>query len=168
MADNYLENKMEEYRHGQQRPTVKSAVRRAGVLAPGLHLNFPPLWIVLLAGTATEATPFLSAMREAGLSVALCCRNGGKNASVLAQKFGARLYPDSSSPDQILADLVKNGNDPLWILNLRHDTHCRRSISPTQAAADIPAAVVAREFLFLIHPEHEALLEAQTLFTVCR
>lgn len=168
MADNYLENKMEEYRHGLRRPAVKSAARRAGVLAPGLHIQFPPVWIVILADTATEAAPFLSAMREAGLSVALCCRNGGKDASALAQRLGARLYRDTCATNHILADLAKNGNDPLWILKLRPDTHCRRSIVPAPATAGLPPAVIARELLFLIHPEHEALLDAQTLFTVCR
>ena len=168
MADNYLENKMEEYRHGLRKPAVKSAARRAGVLSPGLHIQFPPVWIVLLADTATEAAPFLSVMREAGLSVALCCRNGGKDATALAQRLGARLYPDTCATDHILADLAKNGNDPLWILKLRPDTHCRRSISPTPAAADISPTVLAREFLFLIHPEHDALLNAQSMFDVSR
>lgn len=166
MADNYLENKMEEHRRSLHRPAVKSGARRAGVLTPGLHLNFPPLWVTLLADTATEAAPFVSAMREAGISVALCCRNGGKNASVLAQKFGVRHYPDNCGTEQLITDLARNGNTPLWILNLRTGASVPHSISLTPAATDIEPAILAREFLFLIHPEHKTLLEAQSLFAV--
>jgi len=81
MADNYLENKMEEHRRGLSRPATKSPTRRAGVLAPGLHLLFPPMWIVLTADTAEDAAPYLAAMRSAGINVALCCSDGGKATS---------------------------------------------------------------------------------------
>lgn len=166
MADNYLENKMEEHRRGQTRPSAKSAVRRAGVLSPGLHLTFPPMWAAIIADTAAEAQPYVSTLRNAGISVALCCRNGGKEASVLAQRLGARLYPDSSETENILADLSANGHTPSWAINLRATPCSYRSISPTETSRDIPADILARELLFMLHPEHENLLKAQSLFDI--
>lgn len=163
MADNYLENKMEEHRRSQARPAAKSAVRRAGVLAPGLHLYYPPMWILLLSRTAAEAAPYAEALRGAGLSVALCCREGGREAAVLAQKYGARLYPDTCDTGRMLADLEKNGNRPSRIIDLGTDCGCA-AICPSAAAEATPSAILARELLFLLHPEHEKLLESQTLF----
>jgi len=166
MADNYLENKMEEHRRGTIRPAVKSASKRAGVLAPGLHLQYPPMWIAILAYTAAEVEPFVTVLRSAGISVALCCREGGREAVTLAQKFGARLYPDRCPIESLLADLAKNGSNPYIIVNLRSDSNIPGAIFVPALSSDIPASVLARELLFLIHPTHENLLKAQTLFEI--
>lgn len=165
MADNYLENKMEEHRHSSGRQAVKRVFRRAGVLSPGLHLEYPPMWVAILADTAPAAEPYVATLRGAGISVALCCCNGGREASVLAQKFGARLYPDSCETDSLISDLAKNGNNPTWIIDLCNNCG-HKSISLSSNAEPIPAAILARELLFLIHPEHEKLLKSQTLFNI--
>ena len=168
MADNYLENKMEEHRRGLSRPATKSPTRRAGVLAPGLHLLFPPLWIVLTADTAEDAAPYLTAMRSAGINVALCCSDGGKATSALAQKMGARLYPASCETEHIISELAANGHTPSWTVCLRTTLSNSRTISPAETSKGIPAQILARELLFMLHPEHESLLEAQNLFDIRR
>jgi len=164
MADNYLERKMDDYRNGRMKSAARGgAAARAGTLTPGLHISFPPMKVAVFASDAVQAQPFVAALRGAGITVALCCRDGGRQAVVLSQQFGLRLYPDGCASDRLLADFSRIGGAPTHVVDLCGVVTGRRLV-PSPAAAKTDPAVLARELLFIIHPEHEALLTNQTLF----
>lgn len=166
MADNYLERKMEEHRSGKATSHTTTPLRSSS-LQPGLHLLYPAMKIAVFAYSAPQAQPYVEALRAAGLNVALCCSAGGKEATALAQKTGARLYPDSCTYERLLADFSRIGAAPEYIIDL---CNCApsdsRRIRLSGHADKTAPEVLARELLFLIHPDHKQLLSLQSLFTV--
>ena len=167
MADNYLEKRMEEHRAGRDRVAVRSTASRAGCLQPGIHLQYPPMRVVVFAANAAEASPFVETLRGAGLSVALCCTYGGKAAVEMSQRHGARLYPDGSAPEGVVADFCRIGNLPMWVVDLCGAVEVGKSriLLSEQAKTEAPG-VLARMLLFMIHPEHGSLLANQSIFEV--
>lgn len=166
MADNYLERKMEEHRSGKATSHTITPLRSSS-LHPGLHLLYPAMKVAVFAHNAPQAQPYVEALRTAGLNVALCCSAGGKEATALAQRTGARLYPDSCAYERLLADFGRIGAAPEYIVDLCDCTPSdSRRIRLSGHADKTAPEVLARELLFLIHPDHKQLLNLQALFTV--
>ncbi len=92
MADNYLENKMEEHRRGgtarHYRPQLTPTGNRPGVLS----VKFPPRRVFVSGGASGIGKAIVKAFVNAGCRVAFCdidIKNGNKTA----QATGARFYP---------------------------------------------------------------------------
>lgn len=168
MADNYLERKMEDYRNGRLATGPRrTEAARAGISDPGLKLKFPKMYVAVLAANAVTSEPFIAALRHAGISVALSCVSGGKAAAIMAQKYGTRLYPEGCEADRMIGDLNKNRIVPDFIIDLRAESgSVPGSIYLSSAARSVPSDILARQLLFLIHPDNVALLGNQTLFYI--
>lgn len=152
---------MEEHRKG----TPAARKIRTGTPVPGLHLRYPDMWIVLIADNATDAEAFLAAFRSAGINVALSLVSGGREGTAIAQKYGARQYPDGSDMSRILADLSSHRSSPAYIIDLR-SVPSAGTISLSEKAKSNPKGILARELLFMLHPDHVNLLSAQDMFIV--
>lgn len=166
MADNYLESRMEAYRAGKLSARRQSSVRRAGTLSPGLHLTYPAMVILLLADDAANAEPYLEVFRHAGLSVCLQCRQGGAEAVGLAQRYGARLYPEDAEVPHMLDDICRTYKKEVSHIVCPGSFKTDGAISPAEAAKNTEPRSLARQLLFLLHPYNEILLHNQSLFHV--
>ncbi|MDE6494707.1 MAG: SDR family oxidoreductase [Duncaniella sp.] len=120
MADNYLENKMEEYRAGKlgrrsPRPVV-SPQRREGELV----VKYPRLRVYVTGGADGIGREIVKSFREIDCRVAFCDINT-KAGTALAQDCGARFYPldvsDSAALERSLADVAGAWGDIDVIVN---------------------------------------------------
>ena len=92
MADNYLENKMEEYRAGKlgrrsHRP-LGAPSRREGELV----VKYPRLRAYVTGGAGGIGREIVKAFREIDCRVAFCDTNR-KEGTAFSQECGARFYP---------------------------------------------------------------------------
>lgn len=111
MADNYLENKMEEHRRGgparHYRPQITPTGNRPGVLT----IKFPPRRVFVTGGASGIGKAVVTAFMNAGCRVAFCDIDQ-KNGSLTAQATGARFYPaDVADPEVLQACLKKVAAD---------------------------------------------------------
>lgn len=166
MADNYLESRMEAYHSGKLASARSASRRPSGSLAPGLHLVFPSSLVLVLADEALDAVPFLQVFRSAGFNVGFSCTNGGLQAVKAAQRFGVRYYPDSSALMAIVQDICRTyKKDVDQVLDLR-SSPAAGAIFPTEAAKAVEPQLLARQLLFLLHPDNAPLFAHQTLFAL--
>lgn len=162
MADNYLENRMEEYRSG--RLASKSRTTTA-MRSPKRHdtltLHYPPMTVAVIAA---ELSPVISETIQAftgvGCRVAFTAANN-KEGNALAQRSGARFYPSTFTHDAIIADLTARwGAEPdlsvIFTVTTCHGTH--RSINAVKwLTAPVAADITARHILYLAHPDNAFL-----------
>lgn len=171
MADNYLENRMEEYRSG--RLAVKSrstAAMRRPHAGDELVLRFPPMRVVVIAGGLGE-TEAATVRAFAGV----CCRvaftavGSPRECAELAQRMGARYYPGTSyTPGAVVSDVAGRWGGIDVIVDFLTDLHAGVEagiagplIIRVHSLGISPAASpssVARYILFLSHPDNAGLL----------
>lgn len=111
MADNYLENKMEEHRRRQSQSSGASAARRSGATTPDglegrLVVNYPVgLRVFVTGGASGIGRAIVKAFRSIGARVDFADIDRTRGTQ-LAQASGARFMPvDVSHPEQIIAAL---------------------------------------------------------------
>ncbi|MDE6156680.1 MAG: hypothetical protein K2L75_03875 [Muribaculaceae bacterium] len=98
MADNYLENKMEEHRRAMSAPRRKTAVaaNRKG-LAEVLGWNEPSILLRLDTATHAPLAAFVAILRQASCRVSFICTDNTEG-SKLAQSTGAMYIPYDDIP----------------------------------------------------------------------
>lgn len=174
MADNYLENRMEEYRSGRLavRSRTTSAMRSPR-RADTLVLRYGPMPVVILA---EELLPVVAetvgAFTSVGCHVAFTAA-GSKEGNAIAQRTGARYYPVMFAPDAILSDFTaRRGALPAVIVTFLPGAFTV-SASPVESAeaspriidatswlaATVAPANIARHLLYLAHPDNAWLLD---------
>lgn len=90
MADNYLENKMEEHRRGAAAPVRRYSP--TGQLRGTLTLKFP-VRRVMVAGNSTPLhAAAVEALSSAGCQTAFCDTDAGRGTE-LARRTASRFYP---------------------------------------------------------------------------
>lgn len=142
MADNYLGNKMDDYRAGRLRSGAPRRVtpsgRKPGALSLPVRLDFP-LWIpqgaLLPAGLS-----LIEDLVNAGLKVAYRAERSAEGAAP-ALRLGARHYPPEA--DAPAADSVAEIADDSIIID---SGRVRIDFSPADARS---AAALAATFLSL-------------------
>lgn len=176
MADNYLERRMEEYRSGRlasksrTTPSMRSPRKNNELV-----LRYEPM---VTAMVADEVTPLFSATVAAFTAVG--CRvaftaGDVKSSTELAQRTGARYYPPSVTPSDMMADVasrwgevevavVFGGDTPLAELSLSEgvrviDAASLETSIPSCMLTDIPPSRLARHILYLAHPDNAFLLD---------
>ncbi len=108
MADNYLENKMDEYRRG-----VNSAPRRVitpqGTRPGHLDFTFPPRRVLVVGASLAEARHVMKQFAATGCKVAFCDVKGEWGAD-FARRNALRFYPvddySTSALAKVLDDIV--------------------------------------------------------------
>ena len=120
MADNYLENKYEEFK--AQQLARKSAARKVVYRTHPdcIEVNFPPRRVFVTGGANGIGRAIVAAFRKANCQVAFCDIDS-KAGNATAQQLGARFYPldvtDTSALEQCLADIVALWGDVDVIIN---------------------------------------------------
>lgn len=106
MADNYLENKMEEYRSG------KLSGRHRKLSSPQIRHSpsYPELKVFVAAEKADLRKAIVTEFRNAGCKVAFCDTDL-KASAAFAQHNGSRFYPASdeemSNPGHFIQNAAK-------------------------------------------------------------
>lgn len=171
MADNYLENRMEEYRSGRlaarsrTTPSMRSPRKNNGLV-----LSYGPMVTVMVAD---EVTPLLDA--AVATFTAVGCRvaftaGDAKRGTELAQRTGARYYPSSVAPSSMTADVAARwgevevavtfgASSTLLPAGARVIDAAKLESSLTNDSETAPpAARIARHILYLAHPDNTFLL----------
>ena len=118
MADNYLENKMEEYRAGKLSPrrTVITSSRPKNMFP----LTFPPMRVLVTGGACGIGRGIVEIFREIGAQVAFCDIKKAEGTA-LAQRIGARFYPldvtDESNLTKCVLDIFSHWGDIDVVVN---------------------------------------------------
>lgn len=120
MADNYLENRMEEYRAGKLAPKTRRVVH---VQSEGdMVLNFPELNALIIGGNHALISETVKHFRAVGARVALC-HSDKKSYNTLAQNYGCRYYPFDENNEgcrmKVLDDLDERWGGLDTIIDLR-------------------------------------------------
>lgn len=171
MADNYLENRMEEYRSGRLAARSRStSAMRAPRRADALTLHYSPMPVVILADSLTSVVAeTVCAFTAVGCRVAFTASDA-KEGNAVAQRAGARYYPASFSPEAILSDFSTHcGRHPEVIvtflpspLSIALDADTRLINAPRhlpQATSSSDFSHFARHLLYLAHPDNAFLLD---------
>lgn len=113
MADNYLENKMDEYR---RRRFVSSSVRRTpkGTRVGEINVKFPPRRVFVTGGANGLGRVIVKAFADVGCRVAFCDIDK-RNGALTAQSTGSRFYPvdvtDADALHDCMMDVFNNWGD---------------------------------------------------------
>lgn len=91
MADNYLENKMEEHRRVAAAPK-RHLSTTAGVRPGEVCLKIAPLRVLVTDGEAEASVAIVRRLRSAGCRVAFVTEDANKGRR-LSQETGSRYYP---------------------------------------------------------------------------
>lgn len=119
MADNYLENKMEEYRSGKNRKTV---IRRtpSGAKPGTINVKFPPRRVFVTGGAGGIGRAIVEAFRQADCRVAFCDIDA-KAGAATAQATGAQFYPvdvtDADTLDACVQRIIDSWGDLDVVVN---------------------------------------------------
>lgn len=119
MADNYLENKMEEYRSGKlQKRSVKYTPTKT---KPGtIIVKFPPRRVFVTGGASGIGRAIVEAFRKADCKVAFCDINN-KAGNATAQATGAQFHPvdvtDASALETCVSRIINSWGDIDVIVN---------------------------------------------------
>lgn len=163
MADNYLENRMEEYRSGRLASRSRTTPSmRAPKHDNALVLRYPPMCIAVISDSPTTlAEAVVRAFTSVGCKVAFSA-NDIKWGNQLAQRSGARFYPATVSTEDMIADTVSRWDKIDRIITLAQvvtDSYPCPVINATcYASSSIDPTVLARYILFLSHPDNTPLL----------
>lgn len=104
MADNYLENKMDEYRRGTAAKTVKWHLSPSGTRPGTVSLKIEPLRVLVTDVSDDYGAAIVRQLRDAGCRVAFVC-DDDKSGRALSQSTGSRYYPASLGGSAV-ADLT--------------------------------------------------------------
>lgn len=175
MADNYLEKRMEEYRSGRLASVSRTTPSmRSPRKNNQLSLSYDPMVVVIKGGTAgDELAETLSAFTSVGCRVAFTACDP-KACTSLAQRYGARYYPEGYDFGSMLADVTSRWGDPAVLVAFTgEENECNSadgclpglpsSVRILDASAFIgraPASVIARHLLYLAHPSNAFLLDS--------
>lgn len=150
MADNYLENKMEEHRRMMAgRPNVS---RRP---APGGALKFEPRRIVVAVTDPALREAVVKVMRQAGHHVSFADADS-RRGNLLAQATGARCYPmdasDRDTVEKMMTDVERKCGKPDFLITdyaTAGVESCRMIIitdsAPANNAGDAAGIIMASE-----------------------
>lgn len=164
MADNYLENRMEEYRSGRLASKSRTTTAMRSPKRPDtLTLHYPPMTVAVIAA---ELTPVVAetirAFTGVGCRVAFTVTDS-KEGNTLAQQSGARFYPSTFTHDAIIADLTARwGSEPDLSVTFTGATcsGTHRSIDATGwLTSPAPAGITARHIIYLAHPDNAFLTD---------
>ncbi|MCM1051417.1 MAG: hypothetical protein NC349_05595 [Paenibacillus sp.] len=175
MADNYLEKRMEEYRSGRLASTSRSTPSmRSPRKNNQLSLSYDPMVVVIIGITpGEELAETIMAFTSVGCRVAFTSGNP-KASTALAQRSGARYYPEGYAWDAMLADITSRWGEPAIFIAFTSDADdgtsvavsCRslppstRIINASALTGRAPARVIARHLLYLAHPSNAFLLDS--------
>ena len=90
MADNYLENKMEEHRRNASAKKYRPRLTPTGQKAGHLYIKYPPKRVFVSGGASGIRKAIVKAFCNAGCQVAFCDIDA-KNGNLTAQETGARF-----------------------------------------------------------------------------
>lgn len=165
MADNYLENRMEEYRSGRLATRSRTTMSmRSPRRADTLTLRYTPMPVMIIAGSLTPVVAeTVAAFTAVGCRVAFTCTDA-KEGNALAQRTGARYYPASFTPQGIADDIAGRWGAPEVTVTFDGisvpgvdgtPAAAMRIIDATRyATASAPARNIARHILYLAHPDN--------------
>lgn len=180
MADNYLENRMEEYRSGRLavRSRTSSAMRMPH-RSDTLTLHYAPMPVVIIADDINPVVAeTVGAFTSVGCRVAFTAGDA-KEGNAMAQHTGARYYPSSFTTERILSDFTAHCNAHLEVIvsflpasltSPAIDTHVTRLIdasslfatlscsSQSQPPSSVAPSILARHILYLAHPDNAFLI----------
>lgn len=165
MADNYLENRMEAYRSGRlSRQSHSTPAMRRPPRPDSLTLVYPEFAVAVCApGFSPLLCEVVAAFRSVGSQVSFCSPQESDEATLYAQRIGARYYPAAGhTRESMLADLDARHTVPACVIDLS-DTSAVFSL-PGQSGVPVPfqpsatSQAVARLLLFLAHPSNTNLL----------
>ena len=105
MADNYLENKMEEYRSGKTR-SYRPKLTPSGAKAGTLNVKFPARRVYVTGGASGIGREIVRQFRDAGCKVAFCDIDRVSGAAT-AQATGAQFHPVDVADAQALETSLK-------------------------------------------------------------
>lgn len=118
MADNYLENKMEEYRSGKL--TARRVIASSPRPKNAFPLTFPPLRVLVTGGACGIGRSIVEIFRTIGSQVAFCDIKKAEGTEV-AQRTGARFYPldvtDENSLTRCVLDIFNRWGDVDVVVN---------------------------------------------------
>ncbi|MCM1021901.1 MAG: SDR family oxidoreductase [Muribaculum sp.] len=107
MADNYLENKMEEYRRGTYRKHYQPRLSPNGQKAGTISFKFPQRRVFVTGGANGIGKAVVTEFRNANCNVAFCDIDT-KNGNITAQATGAQFYHvDITNPEALESCLKK-------------------------------------------------------------
>ncbi len=137
MADNYLENKMEEHRRTMMAGR-RNSVRRT--IQTGA-LKFDPQGIVVAVADAATREAVVRVMRQAGHHVSFADADA-RRGNQLAQATGARCYPsdptDFTKVEAMMADVDAKCGKPDFLITdapMAVSAQCRKILITTPASA---------------------------------
>jgi len=110
MADNYLENKMEEHRRTGGGPAIR---RLRSTYRPGPHelvLDFPELRVLVIDGDEGRGREIVAAYRSIGALVDFTGIDRHAGAAT-AQATGARFLPVTGDDDSLLSMVHRSVTD---------------------------------------------------------
>lgn len=122
MADNYLENRMEEYRAGRLAPKARIVRSSKSPDKNELRLKYPPLNVAVFGGAFPFVEEIVKGFRSVDCSVAVCHADS-KCCSLLAQKSGCRYYPfdptNQEEAERVIDDIVGHWGAVDVVIDLR-------------------------------------------------
>ncbi len=122
MADNYLENRMEEYRARRLAPKARIVRSSKSPDKNELRLKYPPLNVAVFGGAFPFVEEVVRCFRSVDCSVAVC-HTDSKRCSVLAQKSGCRYYPfnpaNQDEVEGVIDDIVEHWGAVDVVIDLR-------------------------------------------------
>ncbi|MDE7396895.1 MAG: SDR family oxidoreductase [Muribaculum sp.] len=120
MADNYLENKMEEYRRRQGANSTMSR-KVSPTLRPGeIRMKFPPRRVFVTGGANGIGRAVVKAFADAGCKVAFCDIDR-RQGPLTAQSTGSKFYPvdvtDTEALHQCMLSIFRDWGDIDILIN---------------------------------------------------
>lgn len=160
MADNYLENRMADYRAGRLAPQHSRAVARH-VPDDALVLRYPSLSVAVCAPRCTPLVEYtVGAFRSVGARVALLCPDA-QPCTALAQRSGARYYPGNIIPQRAGRDILERWGKLDMTVSFDAapvpDAPIRLSVDGLN---ELNPQSVARLILYASHPDNLPMLTA--------
>lgn len=169
MADNYLENRMEEYRSGRLASRSRTSVSmRAPRKNNQLTLTYPPMSVIVFALELDDfVAATVAALAGVGCKVAFTAQDA-KESNLLAQRTGSRYYPGDKTVDYIIDDVTKRWTAPDVVVSFVPLMDLSGKLPVSTRIIDVPSLginddttapeAVARHVLYLSHPDNAFLI----------
>lgn len=170
MADNFLENRMDEYRSGRlARKSRTTTAMRSPHRPDSLVIRFDGMAVLILAGEIDElVSATVRKFADVGCRVAFTAddRAGGNS---LSQATGARYYPAQYGYEMMVSDMRERWrSDVDVVVDFVGSQNIHRSQSGGNprviearkwSGKGVMPEIIARHLVYLSHPDHAFLLD---------